>query len=388
MRMREAEQHPLRIRVVVRRALARQVRQEQRAARPVRQRDRRRGFEQRRLVRELEGLRRPAHRAGGREHHRHLVPAPGQRVAEGVHRLRGVRQEAVGRDEHHARGAERDEALPRLHEPHADRAGGVVARAAGDLHALAQPPARRQVRLEQRGDFTAFHEPRHVSTCEPRGGQQFVGPVARAHVEPQRAGRVGHLADRLAAEHEAQPVLRQQHARHAGEDLGLVLAHPQQLGRGEAGHREVAGDLAQARHGARERLALRAAAAVVPEDGRAQHLAFRVEQRGAVHLARQADGAYLRQRLGVRGAQLGHDRLERLPPLGGRLLGPQRVRPVDRERRACHADDAVIVREQQCLELGRAEVESQIQDGLPDGAFGAGAFALKEVSRSACRPGA
>jgi hypothetical protein len=144
-----------------------------------------------------------------------------------------------------------------------------------------------------------------------------------------------------------------------------VLAHPHQLGRGEAGHREVARDVAEPRHGARERLALRGAAAVVPQDGGAQHLAGGIEQRGAVHLARQADGTHRGKRLGVRLAERAHHLFQRVPPLPRRLLRPQRLRPLDRERRAGHAHDAVVVGEQQRLELGRAEVESQIQDEPP-----------------------
>jgi hypothetical protein len=84
-----------------------------------------------------------------------------------------------------------------------------------------------------------------------------------------------------------------------------------------------------------------------------------------MHLARQADGAHGSQRFWMRAQKLRHDLFERLPPLAGRLLRPERLRPIDRECRARHADDAVIVGEQQRLELGRAEVESQIQDELP-----------------------
>jgi hypothetical protein len=135
----------------------------------------------------------------------------------------------------------------------------------------------------------------------------------------------------------------------AREQLGLVLAHPQQLGRGEAGHREVAGDGAQPRHARGERAALGGAAAVVPEDGGAQHLVLCVHRHGTMHLARQADGAHGRQRHSLRAPQLGHHRFQRLPPLRGRLLRPQRRGPIDRERRPRQCDDAVVRRQQQGL---------------------------------------
>ena len=52
---------------------------------------------------------------------------------------------------------------------------------------------------------------------------------------------------------QAHVVLGQQHAARVLEHRGLVLAHPHQLGRGEAGHGDVAGDLASARLGLLER---------------------------------------------------------------------------------------------------------------------------------------
>jgi len=99
------------------------------------------------------------------------------------------------------------------------------------------------------------------------------------------------VAGVVAGEAQAQVVLGQQHLGHRVEDRGLVLAHPGQLGRGEAGHGEVAGDRMEVRqrfHPA----ALRVAASVIPQDGRTQYAVAAVEQGGAVHLAAEADGGH------------------------------------------------------------------------------------------------
>ena len=128
-----------------------QVGQEQRRALPRFGAERGGCGEQRRLVAEAEAARGPAHRAGGRQHHRHLVPAARQRMAEGVHRSLGAGLEALAADEDHAGGAEGDEALSGFHQPHADGAGRVVAAAAGDGHAGRHAPALRQLGLELPG---------------------------------------------------------------------------------------------------------------------------------------------------------------------------------------------------------------------------------------------
>ncbi len=96
-------------------------------------------------------------------------------------------------------------------------------------------------------------------------------PRPPSDVEPQRAGGVRHVGRPLAGQAQAHVVLGQQHGAGATEDLGLVLGDPQQLRGGEAGHREIAGDLACGGDACFERGTLRRAAAVVPEDGRPQH---------------------------------------------------------------------------------------------------------------------
>ena len=69
----------------------------------------------------------------------------------------------------------------------------------------------------------------------------------------------------------------------------LVIAHPHQLGRGEAGHRHDAGDQGQARQPREEARAFRLAARIVPQDGRAERPVIAIECDHRMHLAGEAD---------------------------------------------------------------------------------------------------
>ena len=125
--------------IVVRRALAAEIGQEQHvagAAAIVLERLGERGGAGR------EDVRQPFERAGRRKDDAHLVPGVGHGVAEGVDGGRRVGREAGIGDEEHAGGAERDEGGARL--DHADAAGrrGIVAAAAGHHHACAAMPQR------------------------------------------------------------------------------------------------------------------------------------------------------------------------------------------------------------------------------------------------------
>ena len=140
----------------------------------------------------------------------------------------------------------------------------------------------------------AFDEARHVRFA--RGPWRPASPATSgAWPRPATACRRRRSIslDLLAGHQQAHVILGQQHAARVLEHGRLVLAHPDELGRGEARHGDVAGDLARARLGLLERGALLFAAAVVPEDGGAQRLVGGVEQRGAVHLAGEAHGLAL-----------------------------------------------------------------------------------------------
>ena len=188
-------------------------------------------------------LHRPVDAGGGREHHAHLVPQSRQAVTERVHGLGGVRQEFRRDQEQHARGAQRQERIARLDDADARGARGVVATAARHRNRI-HAPVRGHFLAQLAGDVRAFHEARHVRFVETRGGQHFGRPFALRHVHPQRAGGIRAIAGLLARHQQANVVLGQQHAARVLEHRGLVLAHPDQLGRGEARHGDVAGDLA------------------------------------------------------------------------------------------------------------------------------------------------
>ena len=78
----------------------------------------------------------------------------------------------------------------------------------------------------------------------------------------------------LAGEPQPEVVLGQQHVSDPAPHLGLVLAHPDELWRGEAGQRVVAGDRDQplGSDGGPDQVALRGRALVVPQDRRPQNL--------------------------------------------------------------------------------------------------------------------
>ena len=159
----------------------------------------------------------------------------------------------------------------------------------------------------------------------------------------------------------AQIVLGQQHFGDAREHLGLVFGHPHQLRRGEARHREIAGDPARVRNRGFERRALGARAPVVPEDGGPQHGTPRVEQRGAVLLPRKADRPNGGERRAVPGLQFVHGPARGDPPVFGILLRPQAPGRRDAERSRRLSGDAVIAVEQNRLHRRGAEVDAEIQ---------------------------
>ncbi|KAF1034247.1 MAG: hypothetical protein GAK35_04311 [Herbaspirillum frisingense] len=306
----------------------------------------------------------PAQAARRRQHHAHLVPALRQRMAEGMDGARGIGTEAVVDHEQHARGAQRDKAVARIDRADADRAGGAIAGPAGHDHRVAQAPGRRHFRQQRARRRAAVHQCRHL-VAPHAAGEQFIGPVASLHVQPQRASRVrgiGHLAP---GHLQAQPILGQQHRGDAAEQLGFVARHPHQLGRGETRHGQVAGDAMQARRAPGQLGAFRRAARIAPQDGRTQYLILGVQQHGAVHLARQADGADAAEwRVPQLRAQLGHGIAGGLPPVGRRLLRPARVQARHVQRAAGQRQQGAVVADHYRLDFRRTQVDPKIH-GAP-----------------------
>ncbi len=122
-------------------------------------------------------------------------------------------------------------------------------------------------------------------------GEHLRRPAPPRLVEELGAGGVGHVGGELAGEVKAHIVLGEEDVGDAGEQLRLMGADPEELGRGETGHWLDAGD------GRRDR-ARRGRAPRIPHVPRAsfhsidrtEHAHVGVEQHGGVHLAGQADG--------------------------------------------------------------------------------------------------
>jgi hypothetical protein len=359
MGLAEAKKHTLCLGVVVWRALTTQVGQEEGCLGALPGIQAGDLLDQRGFVGLAQQLGHPAQRAGGAEHHAHLVPGVGQGVAKGMHGARRVGAEALVAQEDHTRGAQRQKALTRLHRAHAHRAGGVVAGAAGNDHARRQTPARGERRFQRGAGRAALDQAWHVALVQTGQGQGLGGPPALRHVQPQRAGRVTHVTDMLSTELQAQPVLGQQHGADPGEQRGLVLTHPGQLGRREAWHGQVAGDGGQRWAGRHHLGALCGAAAIVPQDGRAQDLVLGVQRHGAVHLPRQADALDPAQFAAMVQLELRHGCLQRCPPLGGLLFTPQGLWPLQAQGHTRCRNDVVPLVQQQELEFGCAEVDAE-----------------------------
>ena len=143
-------------------------------------------------------------------------------------------------------------------------------------------------------------------------------------VEQERPACLLHVDGVLAGHAEADVVLGAEDVANLREDLGLMLANPEQLGEGEVGERGVGDELDQALEpdGGIKPVALRLCPLIAPDKSRPQHYAMLVEHHAAVHLAGKADGLDSAGRL-VAGPDGAADGLLRgAPPVVGVLLGP------------------------------------------------------------------
>ena len=199
-----------------------------------------------------------------------------------------------------------------------------------------------------------------MPAAQAGGLQHRIGPVAQGDIEPQCPRRIGLVGDIVAGEQQPQIILGQQNLRRAPENVAFVLRHPQQLGRGEAGHCQVAGDLARLGDTPLQFAALLARAHVIPQDGWPQHLIVCIEQHRAVHLAGKADTLDASQFTRKCRAYFAHGRLGGLPPVRRMLFRPHRLRPVQGQRAAPGGDDALLVVDEQDFGFRRAEIDAEI----------------------------
>ncbi|MNL28863.1 hypothetical protein D3C87_1505270 [compost metagenome] len=77
--------------------------------------------------------------------------------------------------------------------------------------------------------------------------EQRIGPIAPGHVEPEGASGVRHVLHMFTGQKQPDIGLGQQHLANARIDVRLMLAHPGDLGSGEARHGDIAGNLSKLR---------------------------------------------------------------------------------------------------------------------------------------------
>ena len=167
-----------------------------------------------------------------------------------------------------------------------------------------------------------------MGLVEPCAREHRGRPTPPLNVQPQRPGTVRHVGGHIAGHSQSHIIFWQQHLGHGGEYLWFVLTDPQKLGRGKSRHRAIAGDCGHLRHCGFELDALRGAAPIVPQDGWAERAELLIDQRGTVHLAREA---YAPNCAAVRPVQKRDRVVGSRPPVRWILFRPKGLRPRDRQ---------------------------------------------------------
>ena len=160
-------------------------------------------------------------------------------MAERVHATGGIDPRLVAGDEHDARGPDRDEHVACGNNPRRHAAGSLIARSGGHGQAGGQAQGFRC-----RGGQRAGRLGRLNDACQPFQGDFQVAshglrPLTVGHVEKGGARGIRDIGGGLAGEAQANQVFGQQHPSNPGVGVGLVLAHPKELGRGESLERRV-----------------------------------------------------------------------------------------------------------------------------------------------------
>ena len=251
-------------------------------------------------------------------------------MAEGVYAPLGIVSHLIEVREHDARRPNRGGDQSRLHNPVADRAGRLIARAADNRRARLQPCVLGDQFADPARDLWRFDHAWQQAAVDAELVNQRVGPAAIDDVEQRRPRGVGDVAGELTGEAEPDIVLRQQDLPGPLVCRRLVVAHPQQLGGGEARQHRVGGLFEDhlGPGGVVDPIHLSLAALVAPDQRRSDDMVIGVEQHQPVHLAREADGGDI-VRGDIRLAEhFANCLLGGLPPVLRTLLSPQRPRHV------------------------------------------------------------
>ena len=262
--------------------------------------------------------------------------APGTAWQKAWRRPSGSTSGASGRREDDARGAQRERHDARAHRAHAHRARRLV-------------PAARHHRRARRSPVSAAAVGRDMAGhLRPLEGRRQ--PLARdlerpsTSLDQSRAGRSNSSVPEPSAlsiaahagEAEPHVVLRQQHVPRLRVDLRLVVAHPEDLRRGEAGQRVVARARGSAASARRARGSRRTRAPVRWSfqriAGRSTSPRASSSTRPCIWPVSPTAATSAPGRPGV-GERLADARRPSRPPLVRVLLGPERPRRLERERR-------------------------------------------------------
>ena len=192
-------------------------------------------------------------------------------------------------------------------------------------------------------------------------------PAAVDDIEDRSAGSVRNFGGEFAGEAEAHVVLGQEHPAYPLEILRLMVAHPQQLGKREAGQDRVGGvpqHIFPADFGVDE-IHLSLAALVAPDERRTDHGAGIVKDHQAMHLAGEADAAHLRALHAAACQHTADGDDGSVPPVLGSLLRPERALHVHLfvRRREARADAAALIHKKRARAAG-TDIDSQPHDPL------------------------
>ena len=115
------------------------------------------------------------------------------------------------------------------------------------------------------------------------------------HIQQQHTGGIGIITGMNAGELVVDEVLGQHNLADTLKVLRLVFLHPQQLGRGESGKGNVCRQLGQLllANDIVEICNLLIGAAIIPQDGRPNHLVIFIQDNQAVHLTAAANASHI-----------------------------------------------------------------------------------------------
>ena len=281
-------------------------------------------------------------------------------MAEGVQGVDLVLAVFFGRDEQRAARSEGDVAAPLADDARSDGGCGVVARARDDLDGGREAELGGDVTPQRADRLIALVQFGELPLGNAANGAHFGAPAAVFDVEQQHAARVRKVGTEAPRQPVGEVVFGEHDLGDAGKVLRLVVAQPQNFGRGEAGE----GDVARVR---RELFAadllvevgrFRRGAAVVPEDGGADDVVLAVQCDQPVHLPAEGDAAH--GGLILPFEQGGDAAQRRGVPIGGVLLAPAALRVADGVALRVFGEDAPVRRDQQKLCAARAEVDADV----------------------------